>query len=323
MKLRTHPLPGTDLRLSTFCCGLGDLFSAPRQSHEKVLEAFIDAGGNFFDTAHCYSFWLPGGNGLSEISIGEYVRKRGLKDIVIATKGGHPSAWHYRTIYNNEYLSPGRISADLDASLARLDCDAVSLYYLHRDDPRVPVGEIIDLLNMEIDRGRIRYPGVSNWSVQRISEANEYARAHNRRPLVISSPPWSLAERKAQPQAEISEYREPADSLIAWHREHRFPVAPYTPTAHGFFAGPSDYPEKDYGTAENHQRRERVHALAKKRGASAAQIALAWLISHPFPVFPILGTKNPGRMTEALGADSLLLTEAELAWLACGEGTSH
>lgn len=133
MHLRLHPLIGTDLHLSTFCCGLGGLFALPTDQSDAVLDAFVEAGGNFFDTAHIYSSWLPRGHGLSEIAIGDYIHRRGLKNVIVATKGGHPSFRHYRTIDN--YLSPARVGADIDDSLARLECDSIALYYLHRDDP--------------------------------------------------------------------------------------------------------------------------------------------------------------------------------------------
>ena len=85
--MKLHPLAGTDLQLSTFSCGLGDLFALPQAQSDALLDAYVELGGNFFDTAHMYSHWLPGGNGLSEISIGDYLRRRGIKDAVVATKG--------------------------------------------------------------------------------------------------------------------------------------------------------------------------------------------------------------------------------------------
>ncbi|HEX4084598.1 MAG TPA: aldo/keto reductase [Chthoniobacteraceae bacterium] len=312
--MKARSLPGTDLKLSTFCCGLGDVFALPRDQWEPLLDTYVEAGGNFFDTAHAYCYWLPGGAGLSEITIGEYVRRRGLKNITIATKGGHPSSWRYRTIHQDRYLSPERIRADIDDSLARLECDTISLYYLHRDDPRVPVSEIVEFLHAEIQRGRIRYLGASNWSAQRIAEANEYARVRNLEPFIISEPRWSLAATKSRPDT--------ADSLsgesLGWHRENHFPAAPYSPTARGFFAKSSGEDSQEYDTPENHQRRERARELARKLNVTPTQVALAWLISQPFPVFPILGTKSRERLMEAFAAEEIALGNEELEWLANG-----
>lgn len=191
VKLRLRALADTDLQPSTFCYGLGDLLSLPQDQSDRLLDAFVEAGGNFFDSAHCYSFWLPGGNAQSEIGIGDYVRRRGLKDAVTATKGGHPGAPGYRKV--EKHLSPERVRADIDDSLGRLQCDTIALYYLHRDDPQIPVNEIIGALNEEVRCGRIKYIGASNWTVARVDEANTYARENGLAPFVISQPRWSLA----------------------------------------------------------------------------------------------------------------------------------
>ena len=308
MTLRRHFLPATDLQLSTFCCGLGGLFALPADESDALLDAFVEAGGNFFDSAHVYSFWLPGGNGLSEISIGDYLRRRGLSDVIVATKGGHPSAPGYRTVEN--YLSPARIGADIDDSLGRLQSDTIALYYLHRDDTRIPVGEIVDALNDEVVRGRIRYLGASNWSTARIAEANSYARKNGLAPFVVSQPRWSLARAQGGASDLVD-----ADDQIDWYRENNFALAPYSSAAHGFFDGNDS---ATYQSPKNEARRERAQQLARKYGATPGQIALAWLISQAFPVFPIVGTSNVERLNAALGADALRLTEAEMKWLAQG-----
>lgn len=310
MSLRLHPLSGTNLHLSTFCCGVGGLFALPQDQSDALLDAFVEAGGNFFDTAHVYSSWLPRGHGLSEMGIGDYVHRRGLKNVTVATKGGHPTFPRYRKV--DQYLSPGRIGADIDDSLARLEYDTITLYYLHRDDTRVPVGEIMEYLNSEINRGRIRYPAASNWSVKRLAEAKAYADAKKLQPFVLSEPQWSLATFRLDKTAADVVAAMMNETSVAWYRENRFPAAPYSPTAHGFFDGNT---EEGYDTPENHQRRERATELAKKYSVTPGQIALAWLTHQSFPVFPILGTSNPKRLKEALAADKLCLTEQEVAWL--------
>ena len=307
--MRLHPLPGTDLQLSTFCCGLGDLFDLPENESDRLLDSFVEAGGNFFDTAHCYSFWLPGGGGLSETRIADYLRRRGCKEVVIATKGGHPSAPGYRTV--DQHLSAPRIGADIDDSLGRLQRDTLDLYYLHRDDERMPVGEIMEILNAEIRRGRIRYMGASNWSLNRLAEARAYSAAHQLRSFVISQPCWSLAvPRKDTGFA-------PAQPT-GWQRRNELPIAPYSPTARGYFAQPSPATHGDYATLENQERWKRVGELAAARQVTRNEIALAWLLNQPFPVFPILGTKQPDHLRAALGAEAIHFTAQEVEWLDTG-----
>ena len=307
MKLRLHALPDTDLQLSTFCYGLGDLFALPQNQSDALLDAFVEAGGNFFDSAHCYSFWLPGGNGQSEIGIGDYVRRRGLEGAVIASKGGHPGADNYRRV--EKYLSPERIGADIDDSLGRLQTDSIALYYLHRDDPQTPVSEIMDALNAEVKRGRIQYLGASNWDVKRIEAANTYARQNNLSAFVISEPRWSLAASSSG--ADLVDLNVPGQ--IEWHQKSGLAVAPYSPAAGGFFAAREG---GDYATPSNLERRARAQELARKYDVTPNGINLAWLLNHPFPVFPITGTKNLEHLRASLAADELTLTPEEFNYLA-------
>ena len=305
-----HPIPGTDLRLSTFCCGLGDLFTVGKtDDSDRLLDAYVETGGNWFDTAHMYCHWLPGGNGLSEISIGDYVHRRGLKNVTIATKGGCASNWRYRKV--DDLFSPGRLIADIDDSLGRLETDTIELYYIHRDDPRVPVSVIMDTLHGEIARGRLRYIAASTWSVDRLDAANEYARSKNLQPFVMVEPNWCLAAHKVR-------FGLNSPGQLDWHLKTKMPAAAVSPTGQGFFSGTSPDSEKAYGTPENHARRQRATELAAKYKVTPTQIALAWLLNHPFPVFPILGTSNVDRLKEGLGAEGINLTEEELVWLEQG-----
>src|SRR3954471_18781148 len=106
---------------------------------DRLYDTFRAAGGNVFDSAHIYACWLPDGLGASEGALGEIVRRRGdRRDVLLATKGGHPN---FANGYPrpDRYLAPDVIRQDLTESLDRLGVDAIDLYFLHRDDPRVPV----------------------------------------------------------------------------------------------------------------------------------------------------------------------------------------
>src|SRR5262249_49753406 len=147
----------------------------------RLYDTFREAGENLFDSAHVYAFWLPGGSGASERALGEIVRRRGDRaNVVLATKGGHP---HMKGGYERpeRYLSPEVIAGDIAESRGRLGVEAIDLYFLHRDDLRVPVSEIMDALEEHIAAGRVREIGASNWTTARIEEANRYAAARGRR----------------------------------------------------------------------------------------------------------------------------------------------
>ncbi len=314
----THKLAGSDLGVSVFCYGTMQFGRQMEQSdRDKLFDLFRDAGGNFFDTAHCYCCWLPCNDGAAERILGDYVKRSGCREeVVIATKGAHPSMPNYRQVY--AYMTSGRIAADIDDSLSRLQIDTIDLYWLHRDDPRVPVGEIIDMLNAEKQRGRIRTFGGSNWTTQRLAEANAYAAEHGVAGFVGSQPRWNLACGDAEPAGE--ERLKPGVLLsaslgdVAWHATSRLPVMPYAPTANGFFGTRGRGPARlrNDGTLA---RLARAEKLAAELGATSNQVALAWLLCQPFPVLPILGTADVDHLTDALGADKIKLTEEQIRWL--------
>ncbi len=191
--MRYLNLPNTDLRVSNISYGTtGFDGSFPVQSGLDLVKQYLDLGGNFLDTAHCYSFWVRGGLGESERFVGAAIREFGRASVVVATKGGHSTVLpdYPRP---DDFMSPEVVSRDLAESLDRLGLPQVDIYYLHRDDPRIPVGEVMTSLNDHVMSGQVRYLGASNWSAERYLAANRYATEHGLRPFVILQNQWSLA----------------------------------------------------------------------------------------------------------------------------------
>ncbi len=314
-------LPGTDLRVSRLCYGTGGFGTSSRGADlDARIDAFRAAGGNFFDTAHCYAVWLAGGDGASERAVGDYLRRHGKGDMVIATKGGHPSMPGYRT--TDAWLAPGRVASDIDDSLARLGLDTIDLYWLHRDDTRLPVGEIIETLNAEIRRCRIRFLGASNWRAERIAAANAYAAAHGLRGFCASQPEWSLAQKNV-PAEQLTDRTGTAmlflpDEDFAWYRESGVTLVPYTSNAGGYFAAGGERCREAYGNPVSLARLARCRELGATLGATPGQVALAWLLNQPMPVVPIVGTLNLEHLQEALGAADLRFTPDQVRWLRDG-----
>ena len=318
--MKRRLLDGTDLSVSPICCGGGPFGSALQgRDLDAHIAIFRDAGGNFFDTAHCYAFWTPNGAGCSESALGDYMRRNGRGDLVIGTKGGHPGAQGYRR--TDHWLSPARIEADIDDSLGRLGVDNLDLFWLHRDDTRLTPGEIVETLNLEMRKGRIRYAGVSNWRTDRIAEANAYAAAHGLHGFVANQPEWNLA-RKNTPNPDPK--TDPSlgtamltleDQDVAWHRRVRFPAVPYSSTACGYFATNGATAR---GACENPvtlRRLDQARSLARELNVTTGQIALAWLLNQDFPVFPIVGPRNPDHLREDLAAADIRLSPDQMARL--------
>jgi len=295
-------------RIALGCGG----FSLDRQEKANaLLDAFVAAGGTALDTAHVYS------NGESERTLGNWLQHRNARArVVIMTKGAHPnlSDWRPR-------LTPQAIAQDLQESLDRLQTDKIDLYLLHRDDPTQPVGPIIDCLNEHISQGRISAFGASNWTHQRIAEANVYAAAQNLTGFAASSPHFALAvaEKFGLPGLVIlSQDRISLD----WYRGSQLPLFVWSSQAGGFFSdrfSPDNTenhgPIAPYARPENWERARRVKILAQKQGVTPTQIALAWLFHVQLNLFAVVGPSTLPHLNDCLGALEISLTPEEAAWL--------
>lgn len=292
-------------------------------SKDKIDESFalmdgiLALGCTAFDTAHVY------GQGENERNFGRWIRERGVRDqIVLIGKGAHHNSDRQRvTSYD--------IEADLNDSFARFGFDYIDIYLLHRDDPSQPVGPIIEVLNKYQAAGKIGIFGGSNWSVQRLEEANEYAYAHNLKPFAASSPNFSLAEQKQPPWPNcVSIAGNKESEARAWYAAHRMPLFTWSSLAGGFFSGRFrrdnldkfwEYFDKvvldSYCTEANFQRLDRAEELAAQRGVTLPQIALAYVLSQPLDIYALVGCNTPDEFRANIEALELELTPDEIAFL--------
>jgi aryl-alcohol dehydrogenase-like predicted oxidoreductase len=305
-------IPRSDLKLSAICLGataFGPGF--PADMAEALYSTFREAGGNCIDMAHCY------GEGAVERNLGESIRRHGDSGrFHIIDKGGHPAFPGYPKA--DRYLSPESVGSDIADSLDRLQMDKIALYLLHRDDPRVPVGEIIDMLNRQIAAGRLSAIGTSNWSTARMAEANAYAAKNHLHPFVASSPQFNLGQPNNPPATTdpAMRYLTPAD--IAWHNQTGLPVIPYSSTANGYFGSGGERVKSNYDNPASRGRLARATELAGKLGANVNQIALAYLMCQQFPVIPILGTSSAAHLKESVDATRIRLSQEQVNWLENG-----
>jgi aryl-alcohol dehydrogenase-like predicted oxidoreductase len=276
---------------------LGSLLVDP-----AVLDAWVRLGGNIIDTARVYA------DGESERALGAWLASRPevRDELILLTKGAHPDGERRR-------VTPADIAADLDASLAAL-VRPIDLYLLHRDDPDVPVGTILECLNEHVAAGRIRAFGVSNWTCPRIDEANAYAAAHGLAGFCCSSPHLSLATQNEEHWPGTLSANDPA--IHAWHERTQMPLFAWSAQARGFFAGhASESVERVYDNADNRERRRRAQVVGDRVGATPSQVALAWVLAQPFPVYAVVGARTVAQLEEAMGALAVSLTDEDLRWL--------
>lgn len=300
-------IPGLDKGCSKLVLGTDYFKPELLDTVGPILDAFTAIGGNAVDTAHNY------GGGRSEETIGLWLESRGnRKDVLILTKGAHHNA-------SGPRVNKQVIDEELANSLRRLRTDYVDLYALHRDDPNVPVGPIVEALNEHVAAGRIRAIGVSNWTFQRIQEANEYAASRGLVGFSFSSPNLSLAKPNEPFWAGCVSADE---ATCAWHEANRFPLLSWSSQARGFFTGLFTPDKRDnadlvrvFYSDANWERYRRAEQLGKERGVSTIQIALAYVLNQPFPTCALIGPKNDSELHSCRDAMQIRLTGAELAWL--------
>jgi aryl-alcohol dehydrogenase-like predicted oxidoreductase len=315
--MRYGQVPGINKPISRLVQGTVMISSGKLDESFALLDAIYALGCNAFDTAHVY------GNGDSERTLGRWVRERELHDrVVIITKGAHPNQDRPR-------VTPFDITSDLYDSLARLKLDYIDLYLLHRDDPSVPVGPIVEVLNEHLRAGRIHAFGGSNWSHTRIAAANEYARAHGLVPFVASSPNFSLAEQVKEPWPGcISIGGARGQEAREWYTREQIAVFSWSSLAGGFFSGRFTRDNLasftggldalcvySYCYEDNFQRLDRARVLAQEKGLTVPQIALSYLFSQPLNLFALVGCNSGDEFRENRAALEVRLTPAEIAWL--------
>ena len=272
-----------------------------REQELRTLDALVEAGCAAFDLAASYQL------GGTERLFGQWMASRGLRDqLFLIGKGGHP----YPGLRPNR-LTPEALSADLDASLRRLRVDRLDLYLLHRDFPGAALGPIARTLAAAHRAGKIGAWGVSNWTVARIEALQAAAREEGLPPMAASSPQFSLVDWVRPPWSGSVSIGGPAGRQArAFHARTRLPVLAWSPLGAGFLT--SEEKGGCYASPANLGRRERARALARDRGWTVAQVALAYLFSQPFPVSAVVAASTGTKMRQNVAAAELRLTAREL-----------
>ncbi len=282
-----------------------------------LLDAIYAAGVTAFDTARNYQG--------SEKSLGKWIAERNMREkIVLLSKCAHPS------VFGKKRVNEKEIRKDFAKSAQYLNTDHIDIYLLHRDDPDVEAGEIVEVLNAMHAEGKIGAFGGSNWTHERIAEANEYAFQHNLIPFTVSSPNFGLAEQAADPWGGgcVTISGPSNKEARAWYEENQMPLIAYSSLGRGLFSGKikGDAPEKagkvldkaamkGYACPENFERLRRCERLAEMKHCSVPQIAMAWIYNQKMNVFAVVSTTNPKRMEENIAALSISLTENECLYL--------
>lgn len=308
-----------DKKVSRFIVGTMSIVDQEDLSDDFFrLDAALEMGINTLDTAMGY------GRGTTEVALGKYFKSRGNRnDIFLISKACHPSPWRPR-------VNTFDLEADLNDAMVKMNTDYIDLYMMHRDDESKPVGPLMDTFYKYYKAGKILGYGVSNWTVERIAEANKYAIDNNMPPIIVSSPNYSLAQQYAEPWAPgcITISGPENESSRDWYAANKMPVLAYSSMARGLFSGRITREQwknrieeidpvcaKAYCGDSNFTRLERAEELAKVKGVSIPQIALAFILCGKMDVFPIVGAANKEELQSSIGAIDVKLTQEEVDWL--------
>ncbi len=299
---------GFDKSVSALALGGIILTTSPEAT--SIFDAFFAAGGTVLDSAYGY------GKGRVDRLLGEWVNSRGVREqVVVIAKGAH-----------TPHCRPDAIAPQLEESLDRMGTDYADLYFMHRDDPSVPVGEFVDVLDELCSAGKMRKFGGSNWSLSRMDEANAYARSQGKRGFDLLSNNFSLAEMLTPMWAGCISSSDPES--LSWLQQTQTPIFAWSSQARGFFTDRAGRDKLEDPTLVacwysdvNFARRDRVHELARRLKASPAQVALAYLFAQPFPIFPLIGPVTLDELKDSMGALKVDLSIEDANWLRNGDNT--
>jgi len=285
-------IPETDLVVHPLCLG-GNVFgwSADGAQSFAILDAYVEAGGNFIDTADVYSEWKPGNKGgESETIIGNWMKSRGNRsEMVIATKVAKLST--------RPGLSPENISAALEDSLRRLQTDYIDLYYSHEDDAKTPMEQTLLRYTELISVGKIRYIGASQHTGARLADALELSKRDGYAAYVALQDQYNLVERNP--------FESEQEEVV---RSYGISAIPFFGLAKGFLSGKYrpgvavDSVRADgvlsYQNEKGWALIELLDELSRKYGSSISAISLAWLRSNPAVSTPIASARTVEQLRE-------------------------
>jgi aryl-alcohol dehydrogenase-like predicted oxidoreductase len=307
--METRKLGNSELSVPPLCFG-GNIFgwTVDEPTSFQLLDALVDSGFNFVDTADVYSRWAEGNSGgESETIIGNWMKSRGNRDkMIIATKVGMEMG------PEKKGLSKAYIQQAIEDSLRRLQTDTIDLYQSHKDDEQTPLEETLEAYGELISAGKVRAIGASNYTGARLVEALNVSEDKGLPSYVCLQPHYNLADRAG--------YESDLEPVVL---EHGIGVIPYFSLASGFLTGKyrseEDLSKSARGQGVKKYLNDRgfgiltaLDEVATQHNSTPARVAIAWLIARPSITAPIASATNIGQLGDLVEATKLKLDASDV-----------
>ncbi len=315
--MKTYTIPVLDKPVSAI--GMGTMIFHPERAARDfaLLDAFVEHGGTYIDTAEVYGAVEE--HGYSEMVIGDWLSARpGVREKVVLTSKGLIPGYCAPLHAGGARIDPESVHNAIEGSLRRLSTDYLDIWMFHRDDLSQPVGPLVDALDEEVNAGRLRAFGASNWSTSRVEEANAHARANGKAEMIGSSTFFSLARAK-EPLWPDTVMTGEADRQ--WFEANEFLLVAWSALGRGFFSkgNLADRSDADlvrvFYSDDNFERKRRAEILAAERGLSLHQMALAYVINQDFPVVALNGAGSLDHVAASAKVGDVRLNRLECDWL--------
>jgi len=305
----TQTIEIANIKVSALCLGtmhFGTVTNAA--TSYDILDKYIEAGGNFIDTANNYATWVPGGKGgESEALLGKWMKDRGNRSrIFIASKVGFPVPADKMDIG----LSAKQIETECNRSLKRLGIETIDLYYAHHDDRNTPLEESLEAFQRLIKAGKVRFIGASNFITWRLEKAHWIS--HNKGWSEFCCIQQRFSYLRPVSGAEFDPQIAASSELLDYCQTQGMRLLAYSPLLGGVYNIKDYQLDPHYQSPENEIRLTALREVADELGATPIQVVLAWLIQSKPEVIPLLGVENQEQLNDNLVALDITLSEDQI-----------
>jgi aryl-alcohol dehydrogenase-like predicted oxidoreductase len=260
----------------------------------KIFDGYVKRGGNLIDCARVYSDWVKPEIGRAERVLGDWIRHRGRHgDLVIMTKGGHP---RMDTMHISR-LSRAEMESDLTLSLKALSVECIDVYFYHRDDVTRQVEDLVETMETFVHAGKIRYYGCSNWTTERMNQADHYCTRMGYRGFILNQALYNYGSQRMKPFPDKTMVTAGA-AMLEYHANNLNNVlTPYMSLCSAFFhlldeKGPEAAKDSPYYTKENLELYKKIKSIAAHHGTGITQVLLGFILTRNPDMLPLVSADN-------------------------------